>query len=145
MTIYVAGSSKQLDRARNAIEALRNAGHIVTHDWVEQVDLVGDANPPDASDEQRCVWAWDDLDGVRNADVALFLLPSDHASFGMGVEFGYAVRHREVRPELRIMTAGCTDSIFAALADACFDTDGQAIDSLGEEPFCDCKKCGGGW
>jgi nucleoside 2-deoxyribosyltransferase len=133
--VYVAGSSGQIERAKSAIAALRERGHIVTHDWPVLVERVGSANPPDASSADRTDWATDDLKGVHDADVFWLLMPSTDG-FGAAVELGYALAHG--RP---VVVSGGTPSrsIFTELATWMFDRDDQALDELFTR--CDCPRC----
>lgn len=135
-TIYVAASSKQLWRAKQAMAALRERGYTISHDWVLDVETVGSANPPDASDTDRETWAYADLKGVRTADAVWVLMPAENPSFGAGVEFGVALGCG-----IPIIASGCNNtSIFTSLA-VCYDRDDQALDTefpeldLRGEPF----------
>jgi hypothetical protein len=123
--VYVAASSKQIDRARAAMDRLRAAGHTVTHDWTASIAEVGCANPIDATRQQRRNWALDDLQGVLEADVLWVLMPADHDSFGAGVEFGRAI-DSDVS---RIVCSGACASIFTSLADAEYGRDDQAFEA----------------
>jgi len=122
MNIYVAASSKQMDRAREAMAKLRAAGHTIAHDWVAEVEAVGSANPPDATLEERWDWAIDDFAGIDRADVLWLLVPAEGGA-GAWVELGYALAKRKP-----VICSGCHErSIFTAMA-VCYDRDDQAFD-----------------
>jgi hypothetical protein len=123
MRIYVAASSKELGRAKWAMDAVRKLGHDITHDWVQCVEEEGEANPASASYTQRANWAEDDLCGVQEADVLWLLMPESEG-FGAAVELGYALS----KPYKRVVVSGCHErTIFTALANACYDNDGAAL------------------
>lgn len=123
LKVYVAASSKQLDRAKAAMQLLRLAGHSIAHDWVTEVEAVGSANPPDATNDERWDWAIDDLAGVKAADVVWFLVP-DTEGAGAFVELGYALAI-----EKPVICSGLYQrSIFTAMA-VCYDRDDQAFET----------------
>lgn len=124
LRVYVAASSRELERAKWAMAQIRAMGHEISHDWVRCVEEEGEANPSAATLDQCEKWAWDDLEGVENADVIWLLMP-DAGGFGAGVELGYAIG---MDREIRIVASGPTRcSIFTALADACYPNDEDAL------------------
>lgn len=123
MRVYVAASSKQLDRARAAMAQLRAAGHTVTHDWPTIIEARGTANPLDATDDERWDWAIDDLEGVKAADVLWFLVPAEEGA-GAFVELGYALAIK--KPV--ICSGAYARSIFTAMT-VCYDRDDLAFDT----------------
>lgn len=89
LRVYVAGASREIERAESMIAALRASGRVwITHDWTVDVR----ENGPDAgcSPEtlRRC--AKHDLDGVCEADTVVVLVP-DTSSQGVLVELGAAL------------------------------------------------------
>lgn len=119
MIVYVAGSSKQLDRVRNAMEALRELGHTVAHDWVSIVEAVGSAHPDD--DSGRARFAKADLAAVAQADM-LWLLYQDE-SVGAFWEAGYA----QGRGIPVVVSGACEGNIFVANCDWNYDRDDQCL------------------
>jgi len=90
--VYVAGSSKEMERAERVMNALRAAGHEITADWVAKIREVGVANPADFT--VRLAAAQADLDGVNNADAFVFLHPAPGVqTTGAWVELGYRLAH----------------------------------------------------
>ncbi len=136
--VYVAGSSAQLERVKSAMAALREIGHTVTHAWPELVEEVGEANPLDATDAARRMWAADDLRGVYDADVLWLLMPSE-GGFGAAVELGYALAHG-----IPVVVSGgdVKRSIFTVFG-TCYDRDDQALDAVFRHTAkeCDCREC----
>lgn len=132
LRVYVAASSREMDRARAAMTALRMHGVEVTVDWVAAIEAAGAANEG-LSDEDRQRYAREDLDGVCVADVVWLLMPTTPTA-GAYVELGYALARREVqddsdctRTPIVISGPGQERCIFAALADRCVATDADAL------------------
>jgi hypothetical protein len=121
LNVYVAASSLQLDRAKAAMALLVNAGHSVAHDWCGIIEARGEANPADASNDDRWDWAIDDLAGVKAADVVWLLVPETEGA-GAFVELGYALAN-----DIPVVCSGVYQrSIFTAMA-VCYDRDDQAF------------------
>ncbi len=121
LRVYVAGSSRELDRVRLAMDKLRFAGVAITHDWTDSVLEVGSANPEGATQADRAQWAWEDLRGVKDADILWVLWP-DYVSAGACVELGYAFALNK-----RVIISGGSpgQSIFTSLGEY-YDTDALA-------------------
>lgn len=120
--VYVAGGSHEIARCEDAIQALRDLGHTVVHDWPRMVREVGSANPRDATDDMRQAWAEQDLDGVAEADVLWLLMP-EREGFGAAVELGYAIAGGA-----DIVISGPHQrSIFTVYADRVYPTDLDAL------------------
>jgi hypothetical protein len=123
MRVYVAASSKQLDRARMWMAALRAMGHTISHDWTASIEERGEANPPDATRDECWDWAIDDFAGIDTADVVWVLMPTTEG-FGAAVELGYALALRKP-----VIVSGVWNrSIFTAMA-VCYDRDDQAFET----------------
>jgi hypothetical protein len=108
--VYVAGASSERDtRAKPVIAALRDAGFYIYHDWTEAVDMHGANNERGTqTDEALAACAFDDMWGVRAADIFVLLAPSA-PSTGAWAELGLA------------LSAGCTIFI-AGKCDQCIFT-----------------------
>lgn len=116
--VYVAGSSKELDRAKRMTARLHAAGVITTSHWVEEIELVGEANPRYASWNERRGWSNVDLDNVDAANILLCLV-ADTPSAGMYYEAGYARAHG-----MTVVFAGDTlQSIFTSQGEEYPDDD----------------------
>ena len=113
LRVYVAGSSREMDRARAAMDYVRELGGVITFDWVAEIERVGSANDG-LTDEQRRSSAAADLEGVEACDV-FWLLAPETPSTGAWVELGIALGLRE---SIRIIVSGpgSKRSIFSALA-----------------------------
>lgn len=133
--IYVAGSSDELDRAAEAIAAVRAEGWELTHDWVSVIRGVGHANPGAAKRETRAQWALADIDGVYRADAVWLLSPLKGAARGAFVELGYVLALKREVPRSdgrRIVVSGPIVSIFCAVADVEVETDLGGLAKLQE-------------
>jgi len=115
MRIYVAASSKELDRAKRVIAMVeRSEGLKITFDWTKDIEQ---ATVPDASllMDARCISAGADLRGVWECDVLWLLMPAV-SSFGAATEHGYAIAKGK-----RVVTSGCRDTgIWRVCAEAVF-------------------------
>lgn len=88
--IYVACSSRDIERAERAISAIRAAGGEVTFDWTVDVRRYG-SNAPNRETGLRCATA--DLEGVATADVVIVI--DGEYSYGRIVEHGAALALRK--------------------------------------------------
>lgn len=119
--IYIAGSSREVPRVRAAMDIARLAGLVVTLDWTRDVELVGQANPPDASESDCRRWATADLIAIDRA-VFFWLLYPQHPSPGAFFEFGAAWRAGRT---LIVSGPGQNGSIFSALAHGRVEDDAE--------------------
>lgn len=124
--VYVAGASKEIDRAKQAIASLEERSIVVTSSWPKVIGSVGAPNPTDATIEQYTEWALRDLSEVDEANYLLLLLPSKGVeTVGAYVELGYSFKGRQQV----IVTAGRHRPIFTpALSTIHFESDNEAID-----------------
>ena len=100
MRIYVAGSSREIDRVREVQVALRDFGAEITHDWTEAVERWGSRGSA-LTAEQRAECARADLeDGVAAADVLLVLWPLA-GGIGTYIELGFALGLAHARDDVR--------------------------------------------
>ena len=87
LKVYVACSSKEINRAERAMDEIRKRGGTITFDWTVDVRQWG-SKAPDEVIGLRC--AMSDLGGVRDADVVL-VLDSTEPSYGRTIEHGAAL------------------------------------------------------
>lgn len=131
LRVYVAGASKEPERVRWAMDAVRALGCEITLDWLAVIEAEGAANEG-LTDAVRRRAARADLDAVGDADVLWLLAPSN-ASTGAWVELGAALSGRAwaAHPGGVIVSGPARHRcIFAALADEEHDTDEAALASL---------------
>ena len=111
--VYVAGSSRELPRVREAVWALGMAGVTALDAWLSDVEQHGSAGAG-LTDEQRAACAARDLRDIDAADAVLVLWP-ETPSVGAYVELGYAmgrlVHERGIGPHILIVGG---DSIWHA-------------------------------
>lgn len=127
MRIYVASGSKDLERARRVMAALRAAGWVISHDWTDGVLAArADGYGSDAvvPDERANTCADADVAGVRTCDVFL-LLRSEPTTFGHPFEAGVANEHN-----VRRIVVGSRAPIFLRSWDH-YETDEAAVAALG--------------
>lgn len=103
------------------MNAVRDLGYSVTHDWVSIIEDRGSANPTDATVEQRKAWAKDDLAGVEAADVLWLLMPAE-GGLGQFWEAGYAQALRKP-----IVVSGCYERTIFTAGCRCYTTDHDAL------------------
>lgn len=126
--VYVAGaSSERNERAKPVIVALREMGFRITHDWTVAVDMHGANNEAKSlTKEQLAYCAYEDLVGVRMADILVLLAPQNFST-GAWVELGIALeRGMEV-----FVSGSCDKCIFALLKDCRhFESDKELLSAM---------------
>jgi len=126
MKLYIAGSSDELDRAAHwHAQAREIPGVEVMSTWPDNITEVGEANPTDATDDQREAWAECCLAEVQTSDVLWLLMPQEGPGRGAFFELGVAVDQG-----LEIVVSGLDQhaSIFTALAGESYACDTEAME-----------------
>ena len=148
MLVYVAGASRELERAEAFIASLRLRGHEVTHDWTVDVRASRVAGVVDEqlSDQDAQRYAETELDAVVQAQLLVLLAPEQSTS-GAWVEYGVAIA-----AGLPILVVGprARCSIFTRLASGLCATDAdglhavEVLERLGMQRAADwrCGVCG---
>ena len=85
-TIYIAASSKELYRAKEAFTAARAAGFEIAYDWIADIEREGSSNDVPDDVAIRCAEA--DMCGAISAEHFWALSTIDHSSRGQHVEIG---------------------------------------------------------
>src|SRR3990172_10738927 len=114
--VYIAASTQlsQRERAQHWVNHLALAGVRVVSTWLTVVDVVGSANPRDASPEERLQWTANCLREVRECDLLWFLVPpADVLTRGAWAEVGDAV----ATDKLLVSSGDTKQSIFCALGE----------------------------
>lgn len=146
-TIYVAGASADLARAKSAMHAAVSVGFRVLFDWTAAIEAEAAKGNRDSDlvlEEQRR-YAAADLHAATIADVFWLLVPSQKsASIGAWVELGAALVSMRVRQGLYekspLVVASAPDnalakfSIFTALVTHRFDSDKEALECIAQLP-----------
>lgn len=129
-SVYVAGSSAEIERVERVIARLRDAGVRITHDWthdVREVRAAGHASDADLSDDDAAQHAIRDLGGAFGARTFLLLAP-ETPTRGAWVELGAAWAHqRKWRGSIIVAGPAARQSIFTRLADRIVATDDEAV------------------
>jgi len=115
MKVYIAGASKEIDLVEKYVHAVRNLGHVITHDWCATIRKVGDANPRDLPRDENAAFAKEDLNGVATCDLLWLLIPQNNSA-GCWIEFGYALCRQNWRTPRIIVSGDFGKSIFCALS-----------------------------
>lgn len=105
--VYVAGSSREIPRVREAMRELVRRGCTISGDWVSQVEQHGSAGAQ-LTHDQRAECAAHDLNAIDRADAILVLWPRT-PSVGAYVELGYAIRCRD-HADARLSTIVIADT-----------------------------------
>lgn len=87
--VYVAGSSREIPRVREAVRLLFEAGLIADANWINAVEKFGSQGAT-LSDRERAECAASDLESIDIADAIMVLWP-ETPSVGAYVELGYAL------------------------------------------------------
>jgi nucleoside 2-deoxyribosyltransferase len=88
LNVYLAANGREIETTRKAMQAIRDAGHRITHDWTVGIENQRPADPVER-ERVRQAAALADVAGIRAADVLVLL---DHdKGFGMYVEMGVAI------------------------------------------------------
>ncbi len=126
-TLYLAGASAEIDRARKWAQALRDADITVLSTWVEVIGKAGAANPADATPEQLTKWTLRDEAEVKSSELLWLLLPAKGVhTVGAYIELGIARASRK-----HIVMSGLHRPIFTpVLADASFSSDEEAFEYI---------------
>lgn len=126
-TLYLAGASAEIDRARKWAQALRDADITVLSTWVEVIGKAGAANPADATPEQLTKWTLRDEAEVKGSELLWLLLPAKGIhTVGAYIELGIARASGK-----HIVTSGLHRPIFTpVLADVSFATDEEAFEYI---------------
>lgn len=130
LSVYIAASSAEIDRAAKWGDFARTAGFEVTSNWVENIrkvtaeraggNLNEGANPRFVSVAERRGWANENLDNIERAAVFWLLVPSAATpSQGAYYEFGYATK----AGKYTIASGGEQRFVFTAKAWNLADTD----------------------
>lgn len=97
LSVYVGGSSKEIERVRRVMRALEDAGYDIAFDWtldVEESRRSGLKSDADLTLEQAVRLSKLCLMHLSDADYAVFLVPADErATKGMWVELGHAIAY----------------------------------------------------
>jgi hypothetical protein len=129
MEIYVAASSKEVERAKFVMNKLRELGHEITHDWTVEVEKYKDTIP---SDEILLKCAENDYQGVTTCDYLVLLSPKDqNSTIGAWVELGIALGL-----STDILISGNADKcIFAHLANELYENDEKLINAIKDRNY----------
>jgi hypothetical protein len=124
--VYLAASSKEVDRAEYWTTRLSSKNILITSTWLDDAKSIIGCNSPEHSHEDRLNAADECVAGVETADIIWVLMPIV-GSMGAFWEFGYA---HACQLATCISGAAQYNSVFSALAKYRFDTDQEAFDFI---------------
>ena len=122
MKAYVCAAFMDYERARKAMGTLSRRGFTITHDWTVDAER---GPQDDVSPELKRLWASQDINGVKAADVVLVLAPNTLAARGMWVEMGAALAWGKV---VFISGPQRLYNVFTSLCDDGCDTDERLVE-----------------
>jgi hypothetical protein len=125
MKVYVAASSRDLDRAETIMDLCRAHKLEVTSTWVEKIRASGAANEGLTPQQQRDA-AVGCIHEVLNADALLLVAPPPGVGIGAYVEMGAALTNSK----LVVVAEGRDRSVFFAMADHQFSNVYEAVEKL---------------
>ena len=137
MIVYLSASSSERDRARWALDCIKDAPDLVlAHDWLSEIeDKYGGIANHGITLEAAGPIAWTSIAHVVRS-ATLWLLIPEKATFGAGVELGaFAVASMSgLGAPRRIVASGPGPdvSVFTGLADTYFEHDADALKHLYE-------------
>ncbi len=125
--VYVAGASKEIDRAKSVIAKLEAHDIHVVSTWPKVITSVGAPNPADATEEQFVEWTARDLAEVDEAAILALLLPAKGVeTVGAYIELGWAAKGQKT-----IIMSGPHRPIFTpAMADIYCENDDALVDAI---------------
>lgn len=106
--LYIAGSSKELERVKKFATYAKDQGFMITEPWWDKVEEHG-ANP-DIPRAKKKEFADADIAGLEAAECVILLAPADNSGFGCAFEYGYAIAKKKP-----VVIAGKHASVFCAL------------------------------
>jgi nucleoside 2-deoxyribosyltransferase len=128
--VYVAGSSKEIERAEAAIAAVRGLGFSITFDWPAMMRASAADHELTLEEQERA--ALISIGGVASADIVWLLIPHpSRPSAGAWFEAGYAKALGDER-RTWIASGPVHGYIFARVADVLFPDDDRALRWLAE-------------
>lgn len=129
--VYVAGSSKEIERVRSVMAQLIEGGCEITHDWTRSVDEAiaagfGNNSDADVPVRVRRECADKDIEAIRWSHAVLFLGSDEHNSRGAHVELGVGIGTQKI-----LCAVGGDHTIFTDATGVYHtETDGQGIEYI---------------
>lgn len=122
-SVYVAGSSRELERGALVMRDLREGGVRVTSTWPENIQAVGKSN--EGLSRSEAIKAADGcIKELQRASHLLLLVPSDAATIGAFIEYGMVLAY--CKP-LIVVDPRPDRSVFWRKAARIYATDREAV------------------
>lgn len=133
MNIYMCASSQEIPRVIDCIGLIKAAIDVpmrVVSSWPYVVTQVGEANPVNATHQDRWKWAYKDMQEVALCNLLWVLMPKPGlVSAGAFWEFGFAKANNKI---IIVSGPGQVHSVFTALATMQFDDDLSAFSYISD-------------
>ena len=107
--IFVSGQINDFETVREVQEALKAAGHTITHDWTTNetgAQMLGSRESKLANIKEATRRATNDIRGVLSADVYVICTNNQDAGKGMYVELGAAIAVAESSVDFKVYLLG---------------------------------------
>lgn len=130
MSVYIAASSSEMDRAEKWKKALEAEGVQVNSTWIDVIrnQPNGEANPRDATIEQKKAWCLKDVKEALGSSVLWLLMPQGPHSFGATFEYAFYVALSPDHNQ-HFVSGDYKRSIFTSFS-TCFDKDEDAFEAI---------------
>lgn len=115
MSYYLAASYGRREEINGYAQRLRESGRVVTSTWHDGHHELPGLQDQHHTDSHQSMCAKEDLYDIDCADVLLFFSGGDTHRGGRHTEFGYALARYKT-----IFIVGSTENVFHTLADACY-------------------------
>lgn len=88
MNVYVAGSTRDVERVKGVQDAVRAFGHVITFDWTGAEGEIRTDGSWDTASEAGARIASREIAACRNADLTILLFPPTGGGLGCWIEMG---------------------------------------------------------
>lgn len=107
MKVFVSGQLDDVDFVNSVQTKLKDAGHIITHDWTSSDVFLGSSEAKLNNPDEAGVRAEKDIQGVIDADVYVICTSNESLGKGMYVELGAALAlAQSYKPDMKIFVLG---------------------------------------
>jgi hypothetical protein len=135
MKIYVAASSREIDRAEAAMAYARGRGHTIPFDWTVPVreNIAAGLSDRDLDDVSARRQAREDRNGIEDSDALLFLSPTqptNGAWWELGFAHGLWVCRSKIAIVVSYLPGAPRQCIFEEIQAVCYTSDEAAVHML---------------
>lgn len=91
MLVYIAGSTRDIDRVHTVQNHVRGAGHLITFDWTGVEGEIRTDGSWDTVPEKGAEIASREIEACTTADLTIVLFPRTRGGLGCWIEMGAAL------------------------------------------------------